>query len=174
MSEITPPKNIYLVGFMGSGKTTIGKVLSRSSGKKFVDLDFEIASVCKSTITDIFKEKGEKFFRDTETKILKAVSSDKNNCVVSTGGGVVLKDINWELMNSSGIVVYLEADFDNIWDRIKYDSTRPLLNVDNAFGRTAELFNSRKKLYEKADVIIKTDGLTVDQTIHKIRDQLAI
>ncbi len=174
MSEHRKKENIYLVGFMGAGKTTIGKVLSKNLRLPFYDLDIEIASFCKSTIKDVFKNKGEDFFRDTETKILESVSSKSYNAVISTGGGVVLKDENWQLMNSNGKVVYLNANIDSIWKRVKSGSKRPLLNVENAFEKASELLTLREKFYRKADITIDTDGLSVDETVGKIVDSLTL
>lgn len=174
MSEFSVKNNIYLIGFMGAGKTTVGKVLSRNLNKPFYDLDIEIASFCKSTIKDIFENKGEDFFRKTETLILEKVSHENTNAVISTGGGVVLKEENWHLMNSTGKVVYLMAGIDDLWERVKSNSRRPLLNVDNAFKRAKEILDFRQEFYNKADFTINTADLSVEQTVIKIKDCLEL
>ena len=173
MSEFAEKNNIYLVGFMGAGKTTVGKVLSRKLQKPFFDLDIEIASFCKATIKDIFKKEGEDFFRETETKVLQKISSVNSNAIVSTGGGVVIKDQNWDLMNSTGKVVYLKASLESIWQRVKASSTRPLLNVDNAFEKAAELLSFREQFYKKADITIDTADLSVEETAEEIANSLS-
>lgn len=172
MTRIEENEQIFLVGFMGAGKTTVGKALSVKLHRPFVDLDTEITNYLDSPVTDIFREKGEPFFRDTETEVLKNVLSENGPSVIATGGGIVLRDSNWELMNSSGKVIYLKADIDKIWHRIKKDTSRPLLNVNDAFNEAKKIFGHRKKLYEKADFTVSTDHLNVEQTVKKIQNLL--
>lgn len=164
--------HIYLVGFMGAGKSTVGKALSKRLNRPLVDLDTIISENLGMSVSDLFVKKGESFFRDTETRFLRNISSDDYLSVISTGGGVVLRDENWEIMNSSGTVIYLKADIIEIWKRIKNDSSRPLLNVDDPFKEAEKILESRKKLYEKADFTVRTDNLIVDKVAESIENLL--
>ncbi len=145
---------------MGAGKSTVGEILSASIGYKFIDLDRLIEETTNRKIPEIFSELGENQFRNLETEHLVKVSKIGENAVISTGGGIVLKPKNLTIMESSGTTIYLKAGIETIWERIKDDNGRPLLNVDNPYGTAAELLESRKKLYENSDIIVDTDLLT--------------
>lgn len=144
-------KSIYLLGFMGCGKTTVGKILAKKLDVKFIDLDEEIVLHTGKSIPTIFEEKGEKGFREIETEVLKKISNDRT--VISTGGGIVTRHENIVFMKQNGILFYLESNIETLYNRIYSDKNRP-----NAVNRTIEelneLFLSRKSLYEKADFII--------------------
>jgi shikimate kinase len=119
-------KNIILTGFMGVGKTSIGTRLARDLGYTFVDTDELIEADQKTTITEIFAQKGEPYFRDVETRIIKTVLENGNQ-VVSTGGGAVIRDENREVFKEAGLVVCLTARPEVIYERIKHETHRPLL-----------------------------------------------
>ncbi len=165
-------KNIYLLGFMGAGKTTVGKLLSKKINYSFVDLDSEIESNQNCKITVIFEKHGEKHFRKIETEVLIKYSKYINQ-VFSTGGGIVIKDENWEIMKNNGVTVYLKASIETLFNRLKHKTTRPLLNVDSPFERAKELFLSRKSFYEKADLIIDRERLGPEDVAEAIIKELA-
>jgi len=157
---------------MGAGKSTVGKVLSVMTGHKFVDLDELIEKRSNKKITDIFSNLGEEQFRKLETESLKSVSIDKTDTVVSTGGGIVLKPVNINIIESSGTSIYLKAGIETIWDRIKDENGRPLLDVENPYETASDLLDSRIELYESADIIIETDNLTPQKISDKIIELL--
>lgn len=157
---------------MGAGESTVARALSEKLSRPLFDLDSVISENLGMSVSEIFRKKGESFFRDTETLMLKKVSSNENLSVVSTGGGIVLRDINWEIMGSAGTVIYLKAGIAEIWKRIKNDSTRPLLNVDDPYKEAEKILESRKKLYEKADFTVSTDNLTVEKVAESIENLL--
>ncbi|HEX9665418.1 MAG TPA: shikimate kinase [Thermodesulfobacteriota bacterium] len=150
-------KNIYLLGFMGAGKTSVGKILAKKLRLKFCDLDEIIESECGKTVSRIFSEHGEDFFRDLESMKLRSVSKNSGQ-IVATGGGIVLRQVNWEVMERAGITVYLKTSPDVVWNRIKNDTSRPLLQVEKPFEKVNELLSMRIPLYEKADLIIETEN----------------
>ena len=143
---------------MGAGKTTIGKILSQKLNYNFVDLDFDIEKEQGISISEMFEKHGEKYFRDAETESLRKFS-EKSNQIISTGGGIVIKDENWQIMRNRGVSVYLKSSIKTLFNRVKHKSTRPLLNVENPFEKAKELFSSRESLYEKSDIIIDREGL---------------
>ena len=153
---------------MGSGKSAVGAVLADKLDYNFVDLDQFIEDKIKKTITQIFSEDGEEYFREIESESLNELSKLDNKFVVSTGGGIVLSKFNWELMNSSGTTVYLKADLDTIFERIKNDKKRPLLNVDDPVGEAKKLLTGRMELYEKSDFTLTTDKLTAEQVADEV------
>jgi shikimate kinase len=151
-------ENIALIGFMGSGKTTVGRVLSKQLEMKFVDLDKLVAAREKKTIPEIFEEKGEEYFRRLEREIVAEESRD-NNTVISTGGGIIIDNENIKNLKKSSFVVYLDCEIDCIYERIKHSKTRPLiLNAENVYEKINELYERRKMLYTiSADYTVKID-----------------
>jgi shikimate kinase len=146
-------KNIVLTGMMGSGKTTIGKLLSEKLGMNFIDMDEYIEKFSGSTIKDIFK-KGEDYFRTLESKAALKLSIT-NSTVISTGGGIIKKSSNIELLKKNGIIYFIDRPVDNIAADIEV-SKRPLLSDDK--DRLFEIFNDRYDQYIRyCDVIIKND-----------------
>jgi shikimate kinase len=144
---------------MGTGKTAVGKELSRLLDMKLTDLDCEIVKEEKMSINEIFKQLGEQKFREIETEILRKVCRNKN-VIISTGGGVVLKQENIDMMRKNGILICLTAKPETILERTSHNSDRPLLQVENPFEKIRELLNFRKPFYEKADMIVDTENKT--------------
>jgi shikimate kinase len=160
-------KNIFLVGFMGAGKSTVGKILAEKTGYSFYDADQYIEEKAGTTITQIFAEHGEPYFRDLESEATQELAKNQNQ-VIATGGGVVQRDRNWDAMKENGVTVYLKASVETIWERIKDDTTRPLLQVENPVETARELLNKRTPMYEKADIIVLTDNLSLEQAADEI------
>lgn len=159
--------NILLIGFMGVGKTTIGRKLARRLGYFFIDMDKEIEYAQKCSIVDIFKYAGEAHFRKLETELLNQLSS-VNNTVISTGGGIVTTDGNIELMKNIGKVVYLNTPLDVLLPRLQNDNQRPLLHTEDAEAKIRSLMTVRAPLYEQADHIIDTNDHPPQQVVSQI------
>lgn len=159
--------NIFLIGFMGSGKTTVGCKLAAMAGMDFFDLDAMIEETTQLSIPEIFTQKGEFWFRQLETRVLNKASEGSNK-VLATGGGVVLRQANRSKMKSRGIVVALTANIDTLWDRLKNCSDRPLIDGDNPRKTLEQLYQKRAVLYRDAHFIVKVDGKTPSQLAKEI------
>ena len=160
-------QNIILVGFMGTGKTSVGKELAERLGREFVDLDDVIEKRAGTTINEIFKDKGEAHFRELEKAVVREYSH-KNKLVISAGGGAVKFDENIANLKRSGIMICLKASVDEILNRVKHDAHRPLLNVCDPKERARQLLKEREPLYAKADYSVDTNGLSVKETADKV------
>ena len=147
--------NLYLVGPMGVGKTTIGKLIAKKLKREFIDLDEEIEHRAGAAISWIFDVEGEQGFRRRESELL-AECVQRSNLVVSTGGGIVLGEKNRNLLKGSGIVVFLDASVDQLYERTIKDKKRPLLQVPDRKAAIRELKNTRDPLYrEVADLVVE-------------------
>lgn len=164
-------KNIILTGFMGTGKTEVGRILSQKLGYTLVDVDSEIEKEQKLTITEIFKQHGEPRFRDIESDIIKRLS-EMENAVISTGGGAVLRQENMDNLRKKGIIVCLTASAETILKRTSNDNSRPLLQVENPLQKIKELLEFRRPYYEKADIMIDTDGKTPIEVAEEIIEEV--
>lgn len=164
--------NIALIGFMGSGKTTIGRILAKSLDMKFIDIDRCISIKEKKTIPEIFAEYGEKYFRDLERSIIEEESRD-NNIVISTGGGAIIDNVNIKNLKSTSFVVYLDCDVNTIYERVKRSKTRPLLtNSEDMLQTIQDLYDKRQTLYKiSSDFSIKIDSNTnIYDSVEKIKN----
>ena len=159
--------NILLTGFMGAGKTTVGKKLAKRLGYFFIDTDREIEKEQGCSITEIFKYGGEECFRDLETDILQKLQT-KQNLVIATGGGMVLRNENRSLMQSLGTRVYLKVELQELMRRLKKDKKRPLLQKLKPEEHILEMLQQRKSIYEEAECIIDTTDLSPHQMITEI------
>lgn len=148
--------NISLIGMMGSGKTCIGELLAKLLNMSFVDTDEQIIKTEKTSINQIFAQKGETYFRKIETATLKNVLNF-NNQIISTGGGIIKSDENLSLLKEKSVVFYLKASPDILFERIKNNKERPLLNVENMKDKIKTILQDRISQYEKAQYIIVTD-----------------
>ena len=157
----TPPKNIVLIGFMGSGKSTVGRELHQRLGYPLVDMDHVIEQRAGKTITAIFAEEGEEAFRDMETLLLDELTDpEAPRRIISTGGGVVGREANRALLRHLGYVVWLNAPINVILDRTGRNRERPLLHTDDPAARIAALMEARKPFYqETAHLKVETAGL---------------
>ena len=160
-------KNIYLVGFMGTGKSAVGSELARKKKWQFVDLDSLIELKEQRTITDIFAKEGEAYFRRLEKKTLKEVAKEKK-FVVACGGGIVLDEANIRIMKDTGTIICLQASPEEILKRVSGTKQRPLLNVSNPKERIELLLKLRSPYYAKAHKCIDTSRLSLKEVIAKI------
>lgn len=164
-------KNIVLTGFMGTGKTEVGRVLSRKLGYVLVDADTEIEKEHHMTITAIFKQYGEPKFREIESNVIKRLSEIKN-AVISTGGGAVLRQDNMDNLRKNGVIVCLTASAETILKRTGNNNDRPLLQVETPLHKIKELLEFRKPYYEKADIIINTEDKNPFQLAEEIIEKV--
>jgi len=148
--------NVFLVGPMGAGKTTIGRHLATLLHKRFVDVDHEIEKRTGVSIPVIFEIEGEAGFRRRESAVIEELTRD-TNIVLATGGGAVLLEENRKLLKDRGTVAYLQADIDTLVERTRRDRNRPLLQTENPRAKIEELLQQREPIYrEVADIIINT------------------
>ena len=164
--------NIILIGFMGSGKSSVGKLLAKELNFEFIDTDEEIEKANDLKISKIFKDFGEEYFRELETSYLKKLLNYKNNLILSTGGGLPLRDSNVKILREFGVVVYLKATKDTIVKRVRDDNSRPLLGNDHLEERVERLLRSRQSCYQAAAHIeINTDDKSISAIISEILEQ---
>ena len=148
--------NLILVGMMGSGKTTIGRALSKHFGKVFVDSDEEVQKRTGVTISHIFDIEGETGFRQREIAVIHDLMI-RDNLVLATGGGAVLAEQNREMLRQNGIVIYLKAGVHDLWQRTRHDRNRPLLQTADPYAKLTELFQQRDPLYRQvADIVVQS------------------
>ena len=165
--------NIVLIGFLGTGKSTIARELAKTRQMNIVEMDEEIVRRRGKSIADIFKEEGEEYFRDLETALLKELQT-KENQVISCGGGAVLREENVRVMKKNGCVVLLTALPQTIYERVKNNTDRPILQGNMNVEYIASLMEKRREKYEKtADIVIATDGKNVSQICEEMLQKLA-
>ncbi len=164
-------KNIYLIGFMGTGKSTVAKELIKQTHAKGVEMDQLIEEQQNMAITDIFRQYGETYFRDLETELLRSLGTEEH-LVVSCGGGTVLRDENAALMKEQGCIVLLTATPETVYERVKNSSNRPILNGNMSVEYISELMEKRRARYESvADIRVATDGKDVSTICEEILSQ---
>ena len=164
-------KNICIMGLMGSGKSIIGKDLSKYLNFEFYDTDREIELKTKKSINEIFKEYGELYFRNLEEKIcIKLLNL--NNCVISLGGGSITNKEVRKSIKQNSYSIYLQVKFKNLINRLKFSKKRPLLNNDESkIEILKKLYKERQKFYEKADFIVNNDADKI-RVLNKIKFEL--
>src|SRR5437764_564748 len=162
---------IVLIGFMGAGKSSVGRTLARTTGLARFDTDEMVAARFGATISKIFETHGEEKFREAEADALRELSG-KGDAIVVTGGGIVLRPGNVELLRALGIIVHLRADEATLFKRISRRTTRPLLRTANPRATLTELLCARLPLYERtADVEVDTSGLRHDEVAKLILEK---
>lgn len=165
-------RNLYLVGMMGAGKTTVGRALARRLKLRFVDSDHEIEARCGVKIPVIFEIEGEAGFRARESQAIAELTA-LDGIVLATGGGVVLKPENRELLAARGTVVYLRATPEHLYERVRQDKNRPLLATGDPLERLRELYRSRDPLYRAvADLVVDTGRQSVQVLARGLLEQL--
>ncbi|WP_313893928.1 shikimate kinase [Psychrobacillus sp.] len=138
---------VYLVGFMGSGKSAVGRRLSYLLKMPYYDMDHEIVKQQKRKIPEIFEQEGEAYFRKIETEFLQNFRNE--SCIISTGGGVAMNEKNIQIMRATGLVLYMDATFADIWMRIKNDTNRPIVQSSSK-EELEQLYAKRRRFYKKA------------------------
>jgi len=162
--------NIYLIGMMGAGKTTVGKWLASELGYRFFDTDLLIEKVANKSISEIFTQDGEETFRELETKVLQELSA-YTNLIVATGGGIVLRQMNWSYLHH-GIVVWLNVPVEEICDRLREDDSRPLLREGDPKMILENIFTQRQRFYNQADVQVAAEGNTPEVVGRRVIEAL--
>ncbi len=166
MKQIKFP-NLYLVGFMGVGKSALGRRVAKELDYQFIDSDQSIEKECGRPISEIFKNDGEASFRQYELGFIKS-GHPSSRCVVACGGGLVIQDGMKERLKDKGVVICLFASLETIIERISRNSDRPLINVSNPEIRIRELFAERESVYMKSGPCISTEGRTIAEVVRHI------
>ncbi|MGY3436712.1 MULTISPECIES: shikimate kinase [unclassified Marinovum] len=165
-------KTIVMVGMMGAGKTAVGRAVAQRLGVSFLDSDAEIVEAANMSIAEIFSRDGEPFFRSKETQIIGRLL-ESERCVLSTGGGAFLSGTNREMIADQGVAVWLDADLDLLWQRVKHKDTRPLLRTADPYATLKDLYEKRVPQYAKADVHVKADkSYSIDQMARRVIEDL--
>lgn len=164
--------NIILIGFMGSGKSSVGKLLAEKMGYDFRDTDDMIVADEGMEIQEIFNKYGEELFRNLETTLLLSVMDTLERTVLATGGGMPVRERNLNLLRVMGKIVYLRASQESVESRLFGDNTRPILMGDDYKDRIKKLLSERTPIYERAaDLIIDTDGKSIEDIVNEIMRQ---
>ncbi len=164
---------IFLIGFMGAGKSTIAECLKQQYGRRVVEMDQRIEEQEQMPISRIFEEKGEEYFRELETELLRELQKDPN-LVVSCGGGTPLRSCNMELMRESGRIFFLTASPETVYERVKDSHNRPLLEKNKNLPFIRSLMEERQERYEAAaDYLVSTDGRKAEEICREIVGKMA-
>lgn len=162
-------KNIILIGYMGSGKTTLGKRAAKAVKYQFADTDAIIEQEENCSISELFQTKGEPYFRQRETEVLQQLLAENEKRVIATGGGLPMKEENVELLHRLGTIVFLQAGLETLVERLSNDTKRPLLAGENPRENIKRMLEIREPVYQAAaDLMIETDELTMYEIIHEI------
>lgn len=165
--------NIILTGFMGCGKTTVGIRLSYKIQKTFIDTDKKIEKEQNTKVKRIFENYGETYFRDLETQLLQKMVTKKDSQIISIGGGMPVREENRILLKQLGTIIFLKASPETIYERVKHDKKRPLLQGENPMAKISALCKQRNTIYESiADFTVVTDGKRFDEVIKEICELL--
>lgn len=166
--------NVVLIGFMGCGKSTVGKKLAGTLSYEFQDTDAMIEAHYGKTISKMFEEDGEPFFRNAETTLLQHLSEDAEGMVFATGGGMPMREENAKLLKNIGAVIFLEAGIETILERLQNDTGRPLAAGEDREKRLRPLYESRLPVYRAvADYCLNTEGKSFDTIIEEIKTVIA-
>ncbi|ETX16615.1 shikimate kinase [Roseivivax halodurans JCM 10272] len=165
-------KPVVMVGMMGAGKTAVGRAVAGHLHVPFLDSDHEIETAANMTIAEIFARDGEPFFRVKEAQVIARLLAGPP-MVLSTGGGAFMQEDNRALVARLGVSVWLKADLDTLWARVKQKATRPLLRTADPYGTLAGLVEARDPTYALADVTVRSEtGFSIDQTARRVIDAL--
>ncbi len=164
--------NIYFIGFMGTGKSTISKHMAEITGYEEIDTDYEIVKKENMRIPEIFETYGEEYFRKKETEFLKGMR-EREHCIVSCGGGMALREENVKLMRETGVIVLLTATPETILERVKNGKDRPILNGHMNVSYIKELMEKREPYYKQAgEIVISTDGRNSMDMAKELKENL--
>ena len=149
-------KTVAMVGMMGAGKTAIGSAVAARLGVPFLDSDAEIVAASNMSIAEIFERDGEPFFRDKESQVIERLLGGEP-VVLSTGGGAYLQPRNRRAITETGVAVWLDADLDLLWSRVRHKNTRPLLRTENPRQTLSDIYHERRAAYAQADLRVQAD-----------------
>jgi shikimate kinase len=173
LKDVLKGANLYLIGMMGVGKTTIGRILARQLDYEFFDTDEFIEKATGQTVSTIFAESGEAIFRQLETSTLSQICA-RTQKVIATGGGIVLKPENWSYLKH-GVIIWIDVPVDQLQRRLRNDSTRPLLQHENLTDRLTKLLSDRATLYAQADLRVTVNaGESASQVASRLVDAIAL
>ncbi|RPE71458.1 shikimate kinase [Pacificibacter maritimus] len=165
-------KTVAVVGMMGAGKTAVGKAIAQRLDVPFLDSDAEIEEAADRTIAEIFERDGEAFFRQKETQVIGRLLQDER-CILSTGGGAFMSAENRALIADNGVAVWLQADLDILWQRVRHKNTRPLLQTDNPYETLKSLVAQRDPIYAHAGLVVHAEpDLSIDDMANKVIEAL--
>ncbi|SMX35770.1 shikimate kinase [Maliponia aquimaris] len=165
-------KTIVFVGMMGAGKTAVGRTLAAQLGVVFRDSDHEIEEAANRTIAEIFSRDGEAFFRRKESQVIERLLEGEPG-VLSTGGGAFVSEANRAMISRMGVSVWLNADLELLWERVRHKDTRPLLRTPDPKGTLRALYEARVPVYAKADIeVVSVPGLSLDQMARRVSQAL--
>jgi shikimate kinase len=157
-------RTVVLVGMMGSGKTAVGRALATRLGVPFLDSDAAIEEAAQASIAEIFARDGEPFFRDREAEVIARLLSGPP-AILSTGGGAFMAERNRRIIAEKGVALWLNADLDTLWDRVRHKDSRPLLRTSNPRATLAGIFEARVPIYRLADLSVRTEpGYSIEDT----------
>ncbi len=166
-------KTVVMVGMMGAGKTAVGTALARLLSVDFLDSDEEITRAADRSIAEIFERDGEPFFRARESEVLNRLLRGQP-CVLSTGGGAFLAEANRSMIHETGVSVWLRADLELLWQRVRHKATRPLLRTANPRETLRTLYEARVPLYQQADLVVDSGAdLSVEAMAQRVAEALA-
>ena len=166
-------KTVALVGMMGAGKTAVGKALATRLGVPFLDSDAEIVKAADRSIAEIFAEHGEAFFRSRETEVIGRLLENER-AILSTGGGAFLSQTNRDMIAEKGVAVWLKADLDLLWSRVRHKNTRPLLRTDNPYETLKALVAEREPFYAQAGIVVTAaPKLSIEAMAGKVVEALS-
>lgn len=170
ITNTMPARNIVLIGFMGSGKSTIGRELSKLLSYPLIDTDNKIEEIEKHSVAEIFSLKGENYFRNCETQAVdQLISNGVTHHIIATGGGLPVKEQNRPLLRKLGYVVWLDANTDTLLERTSRNNNRPLLQTENPRETVEKMLHQRNVIYEEVSHLrLQTSGLNIAETAHGI------
>ena len=173
--KIDKNRNIILIGYMGSGKSTVGRKAAKAVEYNFLDTDALIEKEEGMTISGLFEEKGEPYFREKETETIRRLLAEPKGNIIATGGGLPMKEGNAELLKELGTVIYLKAETDTLVARLSGDTARPLLQNGDLREKIETMLAIRGPVYEQcADVVLQTDNMSFYEIICKIEQMLKL
>lgn len=173
--KIDKNRNIILIGYMGSGKSTVGRKAAKALEYQFLDTDALIEQEEGRTIAKLFEEKGEDYFRKKETETIRRLLTEKKGRIIATGGGLPMKEENAGLLKQLGTVIYLKAEIDTLLNRLSGDTARPLLQEGDLREKIETMLAVRGSVYERcADVVLQTDTMSFYEIICEIEKLLKV
>jgi shikimate kinase len=165
-------KTVVMVGMMGAGKTAVGRALALRLGVPFLDSDAEIEAAANMSVPEIFNRDGEPFFRLKETQVIARLL-DEQRGILSTGGGAFLSAENRENISAKGVSIWLDADIDLLWNRVRHKDTRPLLKTPDPKATLTQLFEQRVPQYKLADIAVRSQsGLSIEDMVDRVIEAL--